>query len=169
MVLTHKRSRWVAASILGLTLAACGSGVEGITPPPPMDMAHLQRPETPNTALAAPEGFTPTPDIVTPIYDRPADDLYAAMLEVAQSQARTYLLARYDDRRQAHFVARIAVFGFPDLIAVQVLEVAAGRSQLVIWSRSVYGYSDLGVNRNRVARWLAALHVEMNSAGRPPK
>jgi uncharacterized protein (DUF1499 family) len=157
MVRMRKQSGWVTAALSGLALAACGSGVEGITAPPPIDMTHLERPETPNTALAAPDGFKPTPDIVTPIYNRRADDLYAAVIEVARRQARTYLLKRYDDRRQAHFVARIAVFGFPDLIAVQVLEAGADRSRLVIWSRSVYGYSDFGVNRKRVARWLAAI------------
>jgi len=30
-------------------------------------------------------------------------------------------------------------------------------SHLIIWSRSVYGYSNMGVNRARVAGWLAAL------------
>ncbi len=142
---------------LSLALSACGSGVEGFKVPSPIDMAHLQRPETPNTALAAPDGFTPTPDFLTPVYNRPADDLYAAVIKMAEAQDRTYLLARFDDRRQAQFVARIAVFGFPDLIAVQVLKDGADRSRLVIWSRSVYGYSDFGVNRRRVARWLAAI------------
>jgi uncharacterized protein (DUF1499 family) len=33
----------------------------------------------------------------------------------------------------------------------------AGSARLVLWSRSVYGQSDLGVNRKRVAAWLAAL------------
>ena len=153
----RKRLGRLAAAALSLALAACGSGVEGITAPPPIDMAHLERPETPNTALAAPDGFTPTPDIITPVYNRPADDLYAAVIEMAKRQERTYLLKRYDDRRQAHFVARSTPLGFPDLIAVQVLEDGPGRSRLVIWSRSVYGYSDFGVNRKRVARWLAAV------------
>ncbi len=152
--------RWLrrlVAVALSLALAACGSGVADIPVPPPIDMAHLQRPETPNTSLAAPDGFTPAPDIVTLIYNRSADDLYAAVVTMATKQARTYLLARYDDRRQAHFVERIAVFGFPDLTTVQVLEDSGQRSRLVIWSRSIYGYSDFGVNRRRVVRWLAAI------------
>lgn len=117
-VVTRKWLRRLAAATLSLVLAACGSGVEGIPVPPPIDMAHLQRPETPDAALAAPDGFTPTPDIVTPIYDQTADELYAAVIKMAKRQARTYLLTRYDDRRQAHFVERIALLGFPDLITV---------------------------------------------------
>lgn len=143
--------------LIGMLLAGCGRGTKGIAVPPPMDMTRIERPSTPNTALAAPEGFTPKPDIVTPSYDRPAAALYAAVLAMAEAQPRTFLLKRYDDRLQAHFVARSALFGFPDLIAVQVLPEGDHRSKLILWSRSVYGRSDLGVNRKRVERWLAAL------------
>ena len=90
----RKRLGRLAAAALSLALSACGAGVEGITIPPPIDMAHLERPGSPNTALAAPDGFTPKPDIVTPVYDRPADDLYAAVIEVARRQEQTYLLKR---------------------------------------------------------------------------
>lgn len=54
-------------------------------------------------------------------------------------------------------MARVSVFGFPDLVAVQVTEDGAARSRLVTRFHSVYGYSDFGVNRKRVARWLVAL------------
>ena len=52
---------------------------------------------------------------------------------------------------------RSALLNFPDLVTVQVEQVAADRSTLVIWSRSVYGRSDFGVNRKRTEAWLAAL------------
>ncbi len=150
-------SRTVAVLLLSLLLPACGSGVNGVAPPPLLDMTHIVRPSSPNTALAAPEGFTPRPDIVTPSIGKPAAALFAAIVSVALAQPRTFLLARYDGQLQAHFVARIPVLGFPDLIAVQVLADGAERSKLVIWSRSVYGWSDFGVNRRRVTAWLAAL------------
>ena len=40
---------------------------------------------------------------------------------------------------------------------MHVREATADTSDLIIWSRSVYGESDLGVNRKRVAAWLDAL------------
>jgi uncharacterized protein (DUF1499 family) len=52
---------------------------------------------------------------------------------------------------------RSAVLNFPDLVTVQVDTAGADRSTLVIWSRSVYGRSDFGVNRDRTKTWLAAL------------
>ena len=143
--------------LMSMFLAGCGSGVDGIAVPPPMDMAAIVRPSTPNTALAAPAGFTPAPDIVTGPYDVPAKHLFDAAVAVALANPRTFLLIRYDERLQAHFVARSAAFGFPDLVALQVTEAGPGRSSLVLWSRSVYGHSDLGVNRKRLASWLGDL------------
>lgn len=146
-----------SALMIGLLLTGCGSGVNGIAVPPPMDMTHIERPSSPNTALAAPAEFSPKPDVVTGSYAMPAAALYAAVVAMAEARPRTFLLKRYDDRLQAHFVARSAVFGFPDLIAVQVLPDGADRSRLVLWSRSVYGRYDFGVNRRRVRDWVAAL------------
>ena len=61
------------AWLVGLVLPACGfPGAQGLPPPPLMDTAHIERPSSPNTALAAPDGFSPKPDIVTPIYKVPA-------------------------------------------------------------------------------------------------
>ncbi len=140
--------------LLGLLLPGCsGHGAQGIPVPPPMDFAHLARPATPNTALAAPAGFTPAPDIVTRRYDIAPARLYALVRQVALAQPRTWLQVAYDDRMQAHFVARSLVFNFPDLIAAQINPDGT----LVLWSRSVYGRSDFGVNRRRLKTWLAAL------------
>jgi uncharacterized protein (DUF1499 family) len=144
--------------LLGLVLTGCrGHGAEGIAPPAPIDFGHLVRPGTPNTALAAPSGFNPAPDIITRRYDVPPARLYAAIRSVAASQPRTFPHVAYDERMQAHFVARSALMNFPDLIAMQVTP----DSDLIIWSRSVYGHSDLGVNRKRVETWLAALDAEL--------
>jgi hypothetical protein len=146
------------ALLLGLVLPGCsGKGPEGLPVPPPMDMAAIVRPSSSNTALAAPEGFRPPPDIVTRRYDVPPDQLYEAIRRVALAQPRTWLQVAYDDRLQAHFVARSAVFNFPDLIAVQVNPDRT----LVLWSRSVYGEGDFGVNRKRLQAWLAALDATL--------
>ena len=150
--------RRLVPALVGLLLSACsGHGPDGLPVPPPMDFSHIERPGTPNTALAAPAGFVPAPDIVTRHYDVPADRLYAAVKRVAMEQPRTYLQIAYDDRRQAHFVARSAVFNFPDLIAFQV----ADDGTLILWSRSVYGKSDIGVNRRRLAAWLSVLDAAL--------
>ncbi len=156
--------------LLAMLLPGCG---EGIAVPELMDMARIVRPSTPNTALAAPAGFLPAPDIVTPVYDVPPAALYAAIRHVAAEQPRVTQQIAFDDRLQAHFVSRVLVLGFPDLVTVQAQPAAdAGRSTLVVYSRSVYGGFDFGANRARVARWLAALdadlaHGNLSSTGAP--
>ena len=128
-----------------------------------MDTAQIVRPASPNTALAAPESFNPPPDTVTPSYPVPADRLFAVIQAVAAGQPRTYQAAVYADRLQAHYVARSTLFNFPDLIMVQVTKADADSSRLIVYSRSVYGRSDFGVNRQRVANWLAALQIKIPS------
>jgi uncharacterized protein (DUF1499 family) len=150
------------AWLVGLALPACGfPAAEGLPIPQPMDIAAIVRPAGPNTALAAPAGFNPPPDIVTVPSAVPPERLFALILDVAAGQARTYRAASYPDRLQAHYVARSAVFNFPDLIMVQVEPHGPDRSDLILYSRSVYGRSDLGVNRKRIETWLAALRATL--------
>jgi uncharacterized protein (DUF1499 family) len=154
------------AWLIGLVLPACGfAAAEGLPMPPPTDVTHLVRPATPNTALAAPEGFAPaglgSADVVTPRYKLPADDLFALIQDVAAGQPRTYRAALYPAQLQVHYVARSALFNFPDLVMVQVQREGPDSSGLIVYSRSVYGRSDLGVNRERVETWLAALQMKL--------
>jgi uncharacterized protein (DUF1499 family) len=146
------------AWLVSFIMPACGfAGAAGLPPPTLMDVTHIERPATPNTALAAPAGFTPTPDIVTPTYALPPDRLFAIARTVAGAEPRTYQAADFAAHRQVHYVVRSAAFNFPDLVTVQVLPAAPDGAALVLWSRSVYGESDLGVNRKRVAAWLAGI------------
>ena len=81
---------------------------------------------------------------------------------MAAAQPRTFLAATYPAARQVHFVARSAWLNFPDLVTAQVGDAGPGGSTLALYSRSVYGYSDLGVNRRRLNAWLAALQTKIN-------
>jgi uncharacterized protein (DUF1499 family) len=145
---------WLA----GLFLPACAvAGAHGLPQPSVIDFTHFERPASPNTALAAPEGFQPQPDIITHPYDVSAPRLYAAIEQVAARQPRTYPAAVYAQQLQLHWVARSAVFNFPDLVTAQVHSRGESESALILYSRSVYGRSDFGVNRKRLLSWLAAL------------
>jgi len=48
--------------------------------------------------------------------------------------------------------------GYPDAISVKAVQTG-DRTGLMLWSRSRYGQSDLGVNQARIERWLTALGV----------
>jgi uncharacterized protein (DUF1499 family) len=151
------------ARLLGLLLPACGmAGAHGLPVPPPLDFVLLLRPASPNTALAAPADFHLAPDLRTPTYSVPAARLFASIQAVAAAQPRTWQAAVYPDRLQAHWVARSAVFNFPDLVTAQAIPAGAVTATLVLYSRSVYGYGDFGTNRRRLEAWLGALDRTLN-------
>ncbi len=155
----------VLARLMSFVFPACASaGAAGLAVPPPGELTHLVRPPTPNSALAGPAAFSPRPDIVLPSYAVPAARLYAAVRAVAAGQERTFLQAEHPATLEVRYVVRSAVLNFPDLIVAQVSSRAEDSSDLVLYSRSLYGRSDLGVNRARIAAWIAALDATL----RPP-
>jgi uncharacterized protein (DUF1499 family) len=148
--------------VIGLVLPACGlPAAEGLPMPSVMDIAHIVRPASPNTALAAPQGFDPAPDIVTPRYRLAAERLFALIQTVAAGQTRTFQSALYPDQLQVHYVVRSAWLNFPDLVTVAIQPDGPASSTMILYSRSVYGHSDLGVNRARVEAWLGALQTQI--------
>jgi hypothetical protein len=157
------------AWLVSFVLPACGfAGAAGVPVPQPMDFAHIQRPSTPNTALAGPAGFQPPPDITTRLYQIPSPALYAALDRVAGAQDRVFPLAAYPERGQIFWVARSATFNFPDVISAEIRAESPQTSSLVLYSRSIYGESDLGVNRKRLLVWIDALNDKTAGAEARP-
>ncbi len=153
------------AWLAGLLYPACAAvGAQGLARPPLLDMSHLERPASPNTALAAPATMVTKPpaDFVTPVYRIPAAQLYAAIRLIATRQQRVFSAAEYPAELQIHWVVRSAAFNFPDLVTAQVIPVGEAASTLLLYSRSVYGYADFGVNRKRITVWLTALDTKLN-------
>jgi uncharacterized protein (DUF1499 family) len=52
------------------------------------------------------------------------------------------------------YVVRSRIMGFPDAVSIRLVPLADG-TRVEVFSRSRYGYSDMGVNAARVARWIA--------------
>jgi hypothetical protein len=140
--------------LLGLAYPACAAeGTAGLPAPTLLDFSTLGPPRRGNTALAAPPGMHVHPDIITRRRDIPPLRLYETLKRIALSQPRTYLHAEFAGQLQAHFVARSPRCNYPDLIAIQITP----DSMPALYSRSVYGEADFGVNRKRLVAWLAAL------------
>lgn len=132
-----------------------------VAAPAPGDISEIRRPTSPNTCLAGPAGFMPTPDLQTRRFDVAPERLLAIMRDILSMQPRTDALAVDPGRLRADYVVRSRVFGFPDVVLVQALPVNAGQSELVLYSYSLKGHYDFGVNRNRVAALLTALDAEL--------
>ena len=123
--------------ILVVSLFVIGCGIEELASSVPADLSNLRRPSSPNTYLAGPLGFVPTPDF----------------------QPRMTALVFDGDKLRADYAARSLVFGFPDILLTQVLPTGDGKSALVLYSYSLKGYYDFGVNRRRVTAILAGLNA----------
>jgi len=87
-----------------------------------------------------------------PVFDVAPDALFEELERVILSTPRVTKVAEGPEPRHASYVARTALWGFPDYVSVRVVEADGGASY-AIWSRSRFGSSDLGKNAARVADW----------------
>ncbi len=140
-----------AALALALSVDAAAAAAK------PVDLRTVERTGKWNDALACPAGVcAAAADIESPAIDRPASALLERARDRLTREPRTELVAEDPDLHQLVFVQRSALWGFPDTVWVQAVETAAG-SSVIVYSRSTYGYWDIGVNRARVTRWLGLL------------
>jgi uncharacterized protein (DUF1499 family) len=151
---------------VNLLAAMMGRGAQGLPAPAPLEFASLVLPRSPNTCLAAPAG-TAGAHVTTPPYALGADALFAALRAVGDGAPRTTRLAAWPERRQAQWVERSALMNYPDIIVAEV-QPGPGGAALWLYSRSLVGWSDLGVNAKRVARWLAALDAQLAATPAAP-
>lgn len=127
-----------------------------------IDFATLERRTSPNDALACPADFClAKADIEPPIFLIDPPGLRMAMRQVLTSETRLTLQHEDNVSLTDRYVQRSSILGFPDTIVVRYLERPAIKSTVAIYSRSQIGYSDLGVNRARITRWLGKLRQTM--------
>lgn len=125
----------------------------------PVDLASLELSEKPNQYLVCPSGFCPTaPHAESPDFGMPADMLSRRLQTVLAAQPRVEMLKAPDTLR-FEYVQRSARFRLPDRVTIWMIPLSSSRSTLAIYSRSIYGLNDLGVNRRRVGAWLAELRA----------
>ncbi|GEQ97083.1 hypothetical protein JCM17844_07200 [Iodidimonas gelatinilytica] len=126
---------------------------------PVIEFATLTRTDKPNSYLLCPADRCPqaSPDDIAPVFDLSSNDLRARLLEYVDRSPdiRTHRLDL--ENQQFEFVERTPMMRFPDIITVRIYPTDEGGSTLAIYSRSVYGHSDLGANKKRITRWLAAI------------
>ena len=122
----------------------------------PVDWATLRRHPT-NDALICPARHCPnaTADQQAKVYPLAPADLLARVKRVALAEPDTKELAP-DRERGARFVQYTRLMRYPDTIDVDIIPAGAG-STLALYSRSLVGRKDFGVNHARLTRWLAAL------------
>jgi hypothetical protein len=119
-----------------------------------VDPTRGERTGRPNDVLVAPEGG----DIASPVVDESPEALMREFHAVATAQPRVSVVAGDPSEGFVTYVQRSALVGWPDYISARAVETPEGAA-LVIWSRSRFGHSDLGVNRARIEDWLVLLQA----------
>jgi len=157
MVATARRCARLAPVWLML-LALCGCGVE----PKVEDLRTVKRPDTPNTYLiCAPDLCMAPADEAGPLVDLPAEKVLVAALSVAAREPNVMPGDVDAAINQLVFVQRSAVLRFPDIVSIQAIPAPGGKTAIALYSRSVYGHYDFGVNKARARRWMAAIQAEL--------
>ena len=132
-------------------LAVIGAAVyfRSVSMPPErwhVDPSAVTPPASPNFELRTGER--------APVFDVTPDVMAARIDAIATAEGAGMIAG---DLAEGHmtYVARSRLMGFPDAISVRLVPVGEG-TRLEIYSRSRFGYSDMGVNAARVERWIAA-------------
>lgn len=124
----------------------------------PVDFATLTPSSKPNQFLMCPPDLCRArPDAKSPVFEMSAERLRARWKDMVAKQPRIATLSESMDGMQIDYVQRSAMFRYPDLVTVRFVAVSPTRSTLAIYSRSIYGRSDFGVNRRRIETWLEEL------------
>jgi hypothetical protein len=156
--------------VVGIVVAAAALIWEGTTlesmlyvgDVPVIDFATLQRDSVPNQYLLCPKGMCQAEtDGEAPVFDVPVEQLQVAWDEMLAEQPRFQVLRRDVTNIQIDYVQRSRLLRFPDLITVRFVPIDDTHSTLAIYSRSVWGKGDMGVNRARVEEWLARLKARV--------
>lgn len=90
-----------------------------------------------------------------PVFDMAPDVLAMRIDAIATAEGAEMIAGDLAEGRMT-YVARSRLMGFPDAVSIRLVPLAQG-TRMEIYSRSRFGYSDMGVNAARVARWIAAL------------
>ena len=150
--------KWLVVAVL-VAIAGLAVTMRVVSDDPAVwhvDPATAERTGQPNDYLVAPEGMAAArADRVAKVHDTEPRALLFQLDAVARPAGARVVAGSVDDL-WITYVQRSMIFGFPDYISVRAVEVEGG-SALVIWSRSRYGQSDLGVNKQRIDGWLTQI------------
>lgn len=126
-----------------------------------VDPVTVAPPGFPGAVLMRPEGG----EIAGPVFAASPERLLAAFDAVVRDSPRVSVLAGSVAEGHVTYVARSALFGFPDYVSVRVLAVEGGGSRLAVFSRLRFGYDDMKVNARRLDAWLVRTGMALETAG----
>lgn len=130
-----------------------------------VDPLTVKEVESSNQYLVAPASLARVrPNRESPEFDATPRELMIAFDSIALAAPRTKLAVGGPAELWATYVQRTRLMRFPDYISVIAIGLPSGKSTLAVFSRSVYGTGDLGVNQDRVDAWLGQMSEALGEA-----
>ena len=96
-------------------------------------------------------------DMPSPVYTVNPTLMAKAFDDYVLSQTKTIRIAGSPEEGWMTYVRRSRSLNLPDYISVKFIDLNGGKSTIAIYSRSRFGYDDLGVNEKRVLAWVGTL------------
>lgn len=152
----------VIVALLALTFYGWENVWERISGPPDLGTVTfltLQKTPKPNQVLVCPTGYCVSAkiDLESPTYALSAQELKQRFMNAVEGKEQVQRVDDHKDELKLRYVQRTTWLKFPDTIRIEFIAIDAERSTLAIYSQSQIGSSDLGVNLERVKRWLKYL------------
>lgn len=151
----------------GLAVVALTAGVrvlmsrpdqDRLLPEERVDIAALRPSLLRPSFLACPRGYCAArPELTTPVFALPWLRLREDWIKTIAARPRVVQVETGSQGRRIVYIQHSPVFGFPDIVTVEFAALGPDRSGIALYSRSRYGRSDFGKNRERVEDWLRLL------------
>lgn len=155
------------AVVLFIYAPGSKSRLEGVFAVPafePVVFDTLRKTPNPNQYLVCPPAAClDTPDMVSPTFAVTIDQLQAATQAALMKQPDVTLRNSDIGARQFDYVQRTPRMRYPDLITIRFMEASDSGATFAIYSRSVYGRSDLGVNKARVDQLISDVKAALGA------
>ncbi|WP_419906180.1 DUF1499 domain-containing protein [Hoeflea sp.] len=123
-----------------------------------LNLIEIRRSPTANDALACTKGLREDCDFELPSFDESPErimDRLAARIESSDALAR-----RVDDGadpKHLRFVTYSPTMRFPDLVSIELVDMADSRTGMIAYARAQLGRLDFGANQQRLRLYLKDL------------
>lgn len=117
--------------------------------------------DRPNRYLVCPRDLCRRADAESPVFTATVAEQRRALNRLLAQEGAQRLR---DENGQIEVEVRTPWLRFPDLVTLRPVPMGADRSTVAIYSRSLYGRSDFGVNAARVRSWLGTLSADLGTA-----
>lgn len=122
-----------------------------------VDFRTLRLASTPNQFLVCPADYCANAPshLESPVFQILAEDLRNRLKMVLAENPDITIVSEAPS--SIDMIARTPLMRWPDWVSIRFVSLSNSRSSLAIYSRSVYGYHDLGTNRKRIRKLLSRL------------